>query len=93
VDAAEALRIGLANRVSAPGKCVAEALESARVIASHAPEIVRQIKTCIGILAADGLGAADRFEQASAGRQPKGEEAVRIFEARISGLGKGTKGA
>jgi enoyl-CoA hydratase/carnithine racemase len=41
VDAEEALRLGLANRISARGKSVAEAMELARAIARNGPRAVR----------------------------------------------------
>lgn len=44
VDAAEALRIGLVNRVSAPENLATETARFAKVIAEHAPVTVRMIK-------------------------------------------------
>lgn len=41
VGAEEALRLGLANRVSAPGQCLAEATELAKLIAANGPRAVR----------------------------------------------------
>lgn len=41
VDAEEALRLGFANRVSAKGQCLAEAVELARTIAKNGPRAVR----------------------------------------------------
>ena len=47
VDAAEALSIGLVNKVCAPETLVAEALERARLIASKAPLSVRALKAVV----------------------------------------------
>lgn len=41
VDAAEALALGLANRVSAPGQALAEAMSLAETIAANGPRAVR----------------------------------------------------
>lgn len=41
VDAEEALRLGLANRISAKGQSVAEAMELARAIAKNGPRAVK----------------------------------------------------
>ena len=47
VDTAEALSIGLVNRVCAPDALVAEVLERARLIASKAPLSVRALKAVV----------------------------------------------
>lgn len=47
VDAVEALNIGLANRVCAPDRLVAEALERAALIASKAPLSIRALKSVV----------------------------------------------
>ena len=47
VDAAEALAIGLVNRVCAPERLVAEAVERAKLIATKAPLSVRALKSVV----------------------------------------------
>lgn len=64
IDAEEALRIGLVNRISAPGKVVDEALETARTIVERAPRAVAASKHLVQVAAnsvlADGLSSETR---------------------------------
>ena len=62
VDAAEALAIGLVNRVCAPDSLVAEAVERAKLIATKAPLSVRALKAVVRAGAALPLEAAMALE-------------------------------
>jgi enoyl-CoA hydratase/carnithine racemase len=48
IDAVEARRLGLVNRISAPGAALAEAREIATQLARYAPASVRAIKQSVG---------------------------------------------
>jgi enoyl-CoA hydratase len=62
VDAAEALSIGLVNRVCTPETLVAETLERAKLIASKAPLSVRALKAVVRTGAVLPLAAAMDLE-------------------------------
>ena len=73
IDAATALRIGLANEVVAHDQLVTRALELARAIAAHNPELVGIVKDTLDKGAMATLGEAITLErQALADRKAKG---------------------
>lgn len=82
VGAEEALRVGFANRVSAKGAAMADALEIAERIAASSPAVVAAIKRGLNIRIAEGEAAAARFEWDEGSRMqsaPDAEEGVRAF--------------
>jgi enoyl-CoA hydratase len=62
VESDEALRIGLVNRVSAPGKSLDESLEMARLITANGPRAVRSALAVIRRAAGLAPGEALEFE-------------------------------
>jgi len=62
IDAAEALRIGLANRVVPADKLLETVTEMARKIAAKGPTAVRLAKTCINRGLDTDLGTGNAFE-------------------------------
>lgn len=62
VDAEEALRLGLVNRVVAPADLMAAAMETATVIAKRAPVAVRLAKMSLNAGASAPLGVGLDFE-------------------------------
>ena len=79
VDAAEALQLGLANRVSAPGGSVAAAVELAEQIAANAP---------VGVAAAKAAleDAWDLALDAALAREREHYEKPLLSEDRLEGL-------
>jgi enoyl-CoA hydratase len=67
IDAAEAHRMGLVNRVVASGSLLKEAMELATTIAGRAPLSLGQIKRCVNLAADVDLGSGLDFETACHG--------------------------
>ena len=61
-SAQEALAWGLVNRVCEPGRLLAEALETAGVIAGNAPLAVQRIKRAAGVAGEIDLASGFQFE-------------------------------
>ena len=87
LDAAEAERIGLADRLVPAGGAVACALDLARQIAANSPVAVRAAKQAIRLGAGLGLGAALEVEDAAwrtAVLSPDRREGIAAFAERRS---------
>lgn len=82
IDAAEAARLGLVNRVVPAGELMAWALETAGVIAANSPTAVQAVKQQISATIADHVRSREALEQALGDRVRASEhfrEGVRAF--------------
>lgn len=82
LSAHDAYRAGFVSRLVPPGAALASALELATTIAANAPAVVSAVKCGVLIGEADGVVAAERFEQEHARRletQADAREGVAAF--------------
>ena len=85
VDAAEAARIGLVNRVVAADALMPWALETAELIAAHSPSAVQAVKRQISATAADHAQSREALDQELGDRvraSPHFREGVAAFLAK-----------
>lgn len=68
IEAAEALRLGLINRVVPAGSAVEDALAKATLLAGHSPDAVSEIKALVGRIA--GLSLAEGLDYIRGRQQP-----------------------
>lgn len=85
VPAAEALSLGLANRVSTPGRCLEEALALAGAIAANGPRAVRAALSVIRTAADRPLAEALALESEAAAALIASGECLRGVEAFFKG--------
>ncbi len=85
MPAERAYQVGLASRLTAPGRALDAALEMAETIAANSPAVVRSVKAGLRRTLHEGLDAGLRFEQEQAAvlrALPDGVEGVQAFLAR-----------
>jgi enoyl-CoA hydratase/carnithine racemase len=85
VDAAEAARIGLVNRVLAADALMPWALETAELIAAHSPSAVQAVKQQISATAAEHAQSREALDQELGDRvraSPHFREGVAAFLAK-----------
>jgi enoyl-CoA hydratase/carnithine racemase len=85
VDAAEAARVGLVNRVVAADALMPWALETAELIAAHSPSAVQAVKQQISATAADHARSREALDQELGDRvraSPHFREGVAAFLAK-----------
>ena len=82
IEAAEALRIGLANHVVPIGEGLRKAMEIAHAIAANSGSVIASIKTGLAVTALKGPSEAERYEWDEGRRlqaAPDAEEGMKAF--------------